>query len=511
MTTEHRTNYEETKADRYDHMHFRDPALDPKKDNDWIIDSVRDTDQSPFFSAAAVMSPTYGNNEMWQNHWRHVADRHGTNGQSFNYTTEFRSGEDREGPLRAMCFTADLAYTHTQPFIQAKLEFQHSSGESAPVNFEGPYGPTARKAYEYAASPVVHPESKLGQFQNMHPDDWQETFPRLHSYCSDILQTGQNVTFQGIVDQDEQMLAAGRAMMNAAHDFLDSSTSNKLSSKFILALSKPELFSVAPQGDLDEQNNFANARQQQANFHASIMGAIADDYPQALQAARFSAAETYISRDADSYHTRTMIAISGSNAFYGLKEILSDVNNDAFQNHYSTIRDEAQTTLHQASDPAANDEQKVQFQLAYRELHLASEHITNFSQGMLDNSCHDTVDALKAGRDAATQFATLAESGAQHSDLVDHIRQLQESIPVWFDDGTSFTRIAELIHQRAHQRFEFAITTLNNNEGEDWTTGDVDDANMNDILDNIRAAQTATTASRLLSFANILAAGNPNS
>ena len=506
MSTEHRTRYEDNSHADYDQRHFNDAKLDPKQGNDWIIDAVQDLDQSPMFSAAAIISPTSGDNIMWENHWRRIAQKHGSAGRPFNYSAEFNGGEQRDGPLRAMCFTADLAYPHAEPLVHTELEFQHNMGNHTPANYTGPYEYTAKSAFQDASSSIPEPESKITQYQNMFPDDWPVIVPRLHIYCTDILQTGQNVTYTGIVEKDEQMMASGRAMMAAASDLLESTATNHISAQLILSLAKPELFNIPPRGDIEAQNNFAASRKDHTEFLSKVFTELTDEYPPASDVARFTTAETCISRDANSYHTRTMIALAGTQSSHGLQQHLASVNDAIFKDLDSSIVNDAQKSLYEATDTSIQPELINRFQHAYREMHLASEYIINFSQGLQDSQCYQANDARQAGRSAAQDFAYFRESGTPDSEIVAHIRQMQNSIPQTYDDGSAYTRITAMLRHQAHNSLEHAVNLLNE-QPDDLDSLENQEQHEHNLLDRIRTAQTSIEATRDFNFGRIIAAG----
>ena len=195
--------YSTQEETQYNPEDFRDWKLDPRADNDMLLEAYLDTRETP---------GQYGKDgtDQWRGLGRSL--RETWNREDFREKLPENEDESREdparaGPARALEFTKDLSLSHRETIMEtgeviSKLT-QRGQNEYRDLTDEEQLSDSIR-------------EDKMYQFTQNHPDDWQERLITTCNAAEVMLENGEHLTGLGFLREDENAIEAGRKLMQEA-------------------------------------------------------------------------------------------------------------------------------------------------------------------------------------------------------------------------------------------------------------------------------------------------------
>ena len=197
---------------------------------------------------------------------------------------------DHPGPTRAMHFASDIAqqygggdqhrqdaFTQTAEAKQMQREYDvtfrkflvhrhNDNPDNKPIDTdEG----AEQLLQEFRDNHSV-PETPMSRYVERHPDDWQARYKAIETFCRDASETGQHITYRGILQGDEIAMAIGRRIMERASNMadelvLDDSQTDRLITK-IGTQGSPNWHMVKDQAEKDARQSLEYIRETIAVF-----------------------------------------------------------------------------------------------------------------------------------------------------------------------------------------------------------------------------------------------------
>ena len=185
-------------------LDFQSPPDDPKAGNEEVLSQYRNQD----------VTARNGHDRLTQS----IQRIRGTSSYPSAVRTEIKStlddtseldyaqALDQPGPLRAAMFAEQLADTHRDQLQQISLSATALQYPGADFRTETPHPeeePTQRETTTAA----------LTDFKSRHGEGWNLRHRDMMEASAQQLDVGRNLTYAGVINEDETLLAAGRTMM----------------------------------------------------------------------------------------------------------------------------------------------------------------------------------------------------------------------------------------------------------------------------------------------------------
>ena len=240
------------RGNEYDPESFRDKALDHGAGNDLILEGYRDSWVETKTTVLDVMREY--NSPMWEHvsqpgearnniaHWD-------LDGQSRSHMEE----AENPGPVRAMCFAKDLAEPFADVLLNHRMEFRNADPAGresmAAIREAMLNGEKGEDATGWEKRFMPEPRPELVEYIERHTD-WEERFGTLERFCQDLLETGRNMTFNGILGEDETGLADGRGIMRDAAALIERALRDDRVCEDLLKFAGSDRMDLPPTGQL---------------------------------------------------------------------------------------------------------------------------------------------------------------------------------------------------------------------------------------------------------------------
>ena len=228
-------------ATQYDPKALNGPNTDHKTNNDVIIAAYHDTDVSPKSDPQAFH---HNINSSWEAAWAKelMGEREWSNADQTNGWPVQDSRTQLEGPTRAIAFTSDIASYFDQKFNQIEadkfsstetgkeihqemraqfdqiLSRDHSEPDAdhsvtSKFSDEQRHNIIERIKEKSADSSTTNPET-INTFVENNPNTWEQRYETFDTFCREAMELGRFLTYKGIMESNEEMLSAGRRIMD---------------------------------------------------------------------------------------------------------------------------------------------------------------------------------------------------------------------------------------------------------------------------------------------------------
>ena len=179
-TSEYSANRRQEEFDDNDIQMFDTQWLEATEQNRSILHSYQNLNVWPTTQPNSVMVVGTGGSGLWERSWKRRALEGATQPYEAAEYEIYQKGNTQHGPMRAMCFATDLARQHMLATRGISSDYNHER----------------------------------------HPDDWITGLEALELANRNCLELGQHLTYLGILNDDENMLATGRRIMGQSENNL---------------------------------------------------------------------------------------------------------------------------------------------------------------------------------------------------------------------------------------------------------------------------------------------------
>ena len=184
--------YDEPEEKQYDAEHFRDRNLDPREDNNLLLEAYRE-------ACLEARENQYGE--------------------------ESREDPGLAEPARALEFAKDLSLAHWQ-------EISGTRGEILNLLRTGQRERQGLMTREDAQA--RRQENRMNQFAQDHPDDWENRWNGAHRGSVEMIQAGEHLAALGFTRTDPDALAAGRKLLQQGSCLLEDTRADERLSDYLM-------------------------------------------------------------------------------------------------------------------------------------------------------------------------------------------------------------------------------------------------------------------------------------
>ena len=289
-TTTHTANNDRRKEmTQYNPKQLTEPGADHTQGNDTILAAYNNPSVQPATPAQRFIRIGTGGHSPWERYW-HKDMLNSPGYDVVKAASKVNKNLDHPGPARAMHFASDIAQQYGGGEQHGQDAFSQTE-EAKQMTRE--YDVTFRKFLvklhndnpdneqidtDEGAEQLLqkfrdnHPEqdTHMSRYVERHPDDWQARYKTIETFCRDAFETGQHITYQGILQGDEIAIAIGRRVMERSSNMadeliLDDYQADHLITK-IGTQGPPNWYMVKDQAEKDAQQSLEYIRETIAVF-----------------------------------------------------------------------------------------------------------------------------------------------------------------------------------------------------------------------------------------------------
>ena len=285
----HPEHQENTEAAQYNPKQLTEPGADHTKGNDVILVAYNNPSVQPTTPTHGFIRIGTGGHSPWERYWhKDVLNRPGYD--VVKAASKVDKNLDHPGPTRAMHFASDIAqqygggdqhsqdaFSQTEAAKQMTREhdvtfrkFLVNLHNDNPDNEQIDTDEGAEQLLQKFRDNHPEPETPMSRYVERHPSDWQARYKTIETFCRDAFETGQHITYQGILQGDEIAIAIGRRVMERSSNMadelvLDDTPTDHLITK-IGTQGPPNWYMVKEQAEKDAQQSLEYIRETTAVF-----------------------------------------------------------------------------------------------------------------------------------------------------------------------------------------------------------------------------------------------------